>query len=354
MVIFIIKSKRQEENVNLKEFNYFEYEQIKETNEIQKGTKEKIINNNTSNKGQAHQKYDKTIKLVLNNKEEVAELINRVLKLKNKLKDEDIERYSNSFVNLKYERQEADVVYKKKDQKIFFLIEHQSRVDNTMPLRILDYQKDIIDSALNHRKYLTKGEKIPLIIPIVLYTGSNKWDAKLYLEECQEKLEGVKGVGLGNYFIEDVNTYNKDEVIQNESFLKLVMYIISLKDMNKLDEFIEKMDKNKINKYEYDLILNYIQIINERYSKELGKKLEKNNGGKESMYEIVDSLIADVKKARREGKAEGRAEGRAVGREAERKSVASKLLKKLDKEGKVTLTKEDIENLLLKDSKKIG
>ena len=67
-----------------------------------------------------------------------------------------------------------------------------------MPYRILEYEIEIMKSAIDIKKVKNKEYKLPLVIPIVLYTGKKKWDAKRYLEESQEKLDGVK-IKAGNW-----------------------------------------------------------------------------------------------------------------------------------------------------------
>ena len=117
-------------------------------------------------------------------------LINQAIKTK--LKAEEIEKYTSSFVNKIFENREADIVYKYKNKNIFFLIEHQTKIDYSMQYRILEYEIEIMKSAIDIRKVKNKEYKLPLVIPIVLYTGKKKWDAKRYLEESQETLDGVK------------------------------------------------------------------------------------------------------------------------------------------------------------------
>ena len=45
---------------------------------------------------------------------------------------------------------EADVIYKLKNREVFFLIEHQTKIDYTMPLRILEYETQIMESAIDN------------------------------------------------------------------------------------------------------------------------------------------------------------------------------------------------------------
>ena len=119
---------------------------------------------------------------MLDNKSDTVKLINKVLKTK--LKEDDIEKYNSSFVNRIFQNQEADIVYKIKNKNIFFLIEQQTKIDYSMPYRILEYQLEIIQSAIDIEKLKNKSYKIPQVYPIVLYTGKRKWNAKKFLEDC--------------------------------------------------------------------------------------------------------------------------------------------------------------------------
>jgi len=69
-----------------------------------------------------------------------------------KFKEEQIENYNSSFVNSIFRIQESDVVYRIKDKNIFVLIEYQTKIDYSMPYRILQYEIAIIKSALDVKK----------------------------------------------------------------------------------------------------------------------------------------------------------------------------------------------------------
>ena len=78
------------------------------------------------------------------------------MKLKDKIKPKNLEIYNSSFIDQKFSNQECDIVYKKKGQQIFFLIEHQSKVDYSMPKRILKYQIAIMEMAMKNKKIIKK------------------------------------------------------------------------------------------------------------------------------------------------------------------------------------------------------
>lgn len=71
-----------------------------------------------------HQPQDKGYKVVFDNKQEAVKFINKVLKLKNtqnELKPKEIEICNTSFITTDFKKKRADIIYKKKNQNVFFL-----------------------------------------------------------------------------------------------------------------------------------------------------------------------------------------------------------------------------------------
>lgn len=96
--------------------------------------------------------HDKLVKNLLKDKKEAAELINQFLEPKKEVKSQELVLYTNSYITKKYKSKEADLVYKMKNQEVFFLIEHQSTIDNSMPYRILNYCIDIMQEWSRNKK----------------------------------------------------------------------------------------------------------------------------------------------------------------------------------------------------------
>ena len=174
-------------------------------------------------------------------KEEAIALINQAIKIK--LKAEEIEKYTSSFVSKIFQNREADTVYKYKNKNIFFLIEHQTKIDYSMPYRILEYEIEIMKSAIDIRKVKNKEYKLPLVIPIVLYTGKKKWNAKRYLEESQETLDSVE-IKAGNYNLVDINDFTKEELLQEKTLISKMMLLEKSESTEESIEMLEKIIPN--------------------------------------------------------------------------------------------------------------
>ena len=155
---------------------------------------------------------------MLSNSQEAANLINLALKT-DFVKVNQIEQYKSSFVTKQYKNRESDIVYKDlKNKGIYYLIEHQSKQDKMMPMRIAEYSIEIIKEALDFAKRNKKYE-IPRVIAIVLYTGESKWQVSQTLEEIQAKIEGIEATSVGSYSIVDINTYTDEELLKAKGAL---------------------------------------------------------------------------------------------------------------------------------------
>ena len=51
-----------------------------------------------------------------------------------------------------FKYKQVDIVYKIKGEEIYFLVEHQTKVDYSMPYRILKYEVEIIESVIIDKK----------------------------------------------------------------------------------------------------------------------------------------------------------------------------------------------------------
>ena len=219
-----------------------------------------------------------------------------------------------------------------KEKDIFFLIEHQSKIDYSMPFRILEYQVAIIRSGIDKNKIKNKSYKIPLVIPIVLYTGKQKWNASKYLEEIQEKMKG-QNIKIGNYCLVDINDYTEKELLEDNAFLSKMMLIEKSKNTEEIAEKLEKI-VIKIQKEDKELLKRIIEMILEEKigntkTKEIIKKLEKES---DYMLAVVDMIRKEnqmyIDMGRKAGKLEGRKEGKREGKRETIKEIVSKMLRK--------------------------
>ena len=286
--------------------------------------------------------HDKIFRKVLDNKNDAVQIINRVLKKEDRITKEEIEKYKSSYVSSNLKNSEADIVYKIKNKDVFFLIEHQTKIDYEMPYRILKYEIDIIESTLENRKYKTKKYKYPIVIPIVLYTGKRKWNAKIDLREAQLKWKDYKVMELSRYNILDINKIQNDELLKEKDIISKLMIIEKSKTKNEFKENLIKIlkeledNKEKYEKEERELLLKSIRAIvseniQNKETKEILKKIDIRED--EEIMQVVEMLRKEMNKdrarARKLGLKEGIKEGIEQGIEKGRLEVKIEIIKNM-------------------------
>jgi len=257
--------------------------------------------------------HDKIFRKILDKKEEAVSIINRILE-NDYITTEEIEKYNSSYISENLRNSEADIVYKVKNQDVFFLIEHQTKIDYSMPYRILKYEVEIIESALNRKKYKNKQYKYPLVIPIVLYTGNKEWNAKVDLRRTQVRWSKYENKELSRYNVIDVNRLNDKQLLEEKTLVSKIL-LIEKSDTEKelemnLNKIIEK--KQDFNQEQLDFLILVIELV---LKNQLGKektnefinKLKKE--GKD-MLAVLEMLDRENARIRNEGRLEGRMEAR--------------------------------------------
>ena len=157
---------------------------------------------------------------------------------------ENVERISTSYIMMRYLSTESDVLYKATNENKYYLIEHQSTIDDSMSFRMLNYCIGILNDVTETKKLKNKNYRIPKIIPIVLYTGDRTWNAKTSLTEKQENLENNGTLLELKYKVVDVNKIEESELIKINNTLAYGMLIEKNKGKEKLIRVLNKIAKN--------------------------------------------------------------------------------------------------------------
>ncbi len=109
-----------------------------------------------------------------------------------------LERVSGSYVSADLREREDDIVWRVRLRGewiyVYLLLEFQSQPDPFMALRMLVYV-GLLYQELVKQKQLTRGGRLPPVLPLVLYNGEQSWCAPLQMGELIEPLPG----GLAGY-----------------------------------------------------------------------------------------------------------------------------------------------------------
>ncbi len=110
-----------------------------------------------------------------------------------------LEPLPTDYIGDKLRQRQGDIVWRLpkldgSDVYLLLMIEHQSTIDFYMALRILTYL-GLLYEALLARKLIKPGEPLPIVLPIVIYSGLPRWNAALNVSE----LIGLMPHGLRRY-----------------------------------------------------------------------------------------------------------------------------------------------------------
>ena len=261
--------------------------------------------------------HDKLFKKILEIPKEVESVIRKAVDLGQYDKLE-LESVRNEFVTEDYKGKQVDILYKLKGKEVYFLIEHQSKNDYYMPLRITDYEMQIMKHSFRKRNY--KGKLQAKIIAIVIYTGVGRWRVPRSILEIQEqfgyKLKPNQNyLGIGEYNVIDVNNYTKQELLEEGTLLSKALLIEKVRKegelLDVLDEIIKRTKENEIGImigiFRYVLVKDLGKEASEKYIKIL------KEGGKKDMLESMYALREDRRKTLLKSEKRGEKIGKKLG-----------------------------------------
>ena len=187
-----------------------------------------------------------------------------------------------------------------------------------MAFKILNYEVEIMRTCRGSRK----EEKEAVVLAAVIHTGGDKWKAKKRIRQMQDDIykRGEEMLGdmqtIGNYELEDINEYKKEELLEKEGLLYKAMYL-------------EKVKGTKIGKEEYEIMNEVVRIalsgnmVTEEIE-DLVKELNKKGGA--NMLALKERIDAEFRGYRERGLRAGRKIGRQEGIREEKLEIAKNLL----------------------------
>ena len=131
--------------------------------------------------------HDNSYKLLFSHPEMVTDLLKGFVKEAwvDQCDFSTLERASGHYVTDDLRDREDDIIWKLRwgDQwlYIYLLIEFQSTNDHFMAVRMMGYLA-LMYQDLIRTEQLTTKDKLPPVLPIVLYNGERRWKAPLHLD----------------------------------------------------------------------------------------------------------------------------------------------------------------------------
>ncbi|OCB00900.1 Rpn family recombination-promoting nuclease/putative transposase [Clostridium beijerinckii] len=292
-------------------------------------------------KKEIHHIHDKSYKDLFSNKELLVNMIQSFVESSwvKEITEDNIELVNKSYILSDYEELESDIVYKAniEDKEVIFyiLLEFQSYVDYSMPIRLFMYMSEIWREVLKNTKKIdvkSKEFKLPAIVPIVLYNGEYKWTVERKFKNVINKNElfGNNIIDF-EYILIDINKYEKDELMKLKNIASAVFLLDQKVDV---EEFISRIKEiainfNNLTEEQKMMIRHWLRVtLNDEINDKLGERIEDILIAKKEEVEIMTSNISKtIKETFEQTREEARLEGREEGREEGKIEVAIEMLK---------------------------
>ena len=240
---------------------------------------------------------------------------------------DDITLVPKSFILQDFSHQEADLVYQirlaDKDIIFYLLLELQSTVDQMMPFRLLMYMVEMWRNYLfNEGQRLPRGKlELPVIVPCVLYNGSNQWTAPTSFAQCQAGFELFQSCALEfEYILIDVNRYDKSQLLALGNLVGSVFFIDQhrgmeeiLHGLNEVAAVLNGMPEDELQRFSTWAGKVVIKGVPQEDRDKVMNHLHRK-GGKSLITNFERIILETMQKKQVEGRAKGMAEGRAEGR----------------------------------------
>jgi predicted transposase/invertase (TIGR01784 family) len=241
-----------------------------------------------------------------------------------------LKNHSGNYITPLFEEKFEDVVWSVEvtwdgvSQRMFLyiLLEFQSTVDHTMPIRLMHYVACFYDHLLKDGT-TTPGKGLPPILPIVLYNGSKRWGARqdIYEMVTPEPPEFLRAYQPHlRYYLIDEGRYTDEQLGLVQTPLSGVFSIEKAsKNRQGLQKAVDRIvaiiqadpNKERIDK----IITRWLK----RHLQRLGADV--NLDELNSLVEDKDMLAENLENWAQQERQEGRREER---REAEKRALEEK------------------------------
>ena len=207
----------------MKFFTYNDYLDCLQDSELMDKirAREKKVRNDMNTK--MIKRVDKLFLELINQEKEVADFLKECI-TNNSIHINQGNIHKCIFNNLSMKDNRA-VVYKMIDKEIYFVLQYEIEVNFNVGYNVLESCINIMNEWKEKEKNV--NERYPIIFPIIIYTGKEKW-GKSYNE-----IRYVKVLKNGMYFaynIIDSADYSKEELLNKNS---LIFNLMLLKKINK-------------------------------------------------------------------------------------------------------------------------
>ena len=261
--------------------------------------------------------HDKFFKESFGRKEVVMSFIREYLpeKLHSRFDFNSLEIIKDTCIDKELAEHFSDILYRiklsGKQSFIYCLFEHKSYIDSWVGFQLLRNMVKIWEGYLKQHK---RAKKLPVIIPVVIYHGREKWNIRELITSLFDEIEGTE------HYIPDFKaeiydiSHIPDDRIKGEILLRvhflLFKYIFRPDLFEKLHEIlgilVKLSDKSRATEYLEVLLRYLVASVDSKKTEVLKKEIEKTiNAGESIMPTIAEKWVQEgIEKGIEKGKIE--------------------------------------------------
>lgn len=164
-----------------------------------------------------------------------------------KLDFKTLKRVNASYVSPGLKSREGDILWKLRLRDgmpvlVYLLIEHQSRVDRFMAVRLMVYISLLYQDLLKEGE-LTPDGRLPLVIPLVLYNGEAEWWAPRELADLIARVDEAAEAYVPRlrYRVIDEGQYALKDLARRHSVAAQVFWLEKSRERRTLDRGVTRL-----------------------------------------------------------------------------------------------------------------
>jgi predicted transposase/invertase (TIGR01784 family) len=271
--------------------------------------------------------HDHFVKEVLSHKENARSFLENYLpeEIRHLFDIASLEIEKDSFIAQDLQDYYSDLLYKVRfaghEGYVYLLFEHKSYAEKWITLQLLEYILQI------WKLKRMQGQKLPMVIPLVLYHGKTQWKIGLKLSDLLEHKEDtlLRYIPDFQYILYDLSSYT-DKDIRGIEKLKVMLYLLKYISSSELGERLSEILRLLKDMPESEMdylvaitvyILHTTEISYQKFSEVVAKNISRKGG--EIAMTTAEQLIAQgklegLKEGLKEGKMEGLKEGLKEGK----------------------------------------
>lgn len=267
---------------------------------------------------------------------------------------EQISLCDREYVLQDYQKRSADLVYrirfKTQTLYVYLIMELQSKVDFTMPFRLLTLMfglllKIFLETPEAERE--RRDFRLPVVLPVLFYNGKNKWSAETEFRKYMDGAEYFGEYGLNfKYYLVDLSQIKNDDILNTNTLIDNILALDKNRKSEKLTDILDlvikrmdtlgESDRVSFQKWLENVLLASTRGSNQETVRKIIEMIRSGKGGSKMIHGIQVIIQGEYDRGVAEGEIRGEARGKV-------RVLLSQICKKLVKGKSPEVIAEELE-----------